>query len=489
MASSPITQVDEPRQSLSLADQLAGTPNTTIPPSASTNSIDPGPKPARPPKAAKRPSTASRRHEDHSEGTTLIDTPNGTQSEMKNEPESMGVPVATVDVQPGQPPVAPVVEAKKEENSGAAAPTAAPSGAAPARSPTVGSSSTPAPPKTASPTSPAPSTASPSTSTAPPPVSTSTPAAAKLAKSPSSAPKKKKKGGLASLFACFPCVSNAGHDDSPPNSGGLQKRPSTAARILEKEREKEKSATTSASSSPSAGGEKEAVNSEKQPLAPVDLSAALTPPPQEPLAAASPDTPAGPPPPTSGPTQSGIPLPLDETEGVTSGAVVPPGQQAASQIAAQEAAAAGLPAPHAPTKTKRKRSGKHPAPSGTEGIITSVPEPGAPRGGLIMSSSSDSSSDSEDEDATDEDEEEEDEEQALISRGGVGIPIGEDGLPHPLLPELSEDLKGRKCLVLDLDETLVHSSFKMVHQADYVVPVEIENQFHNVYVIKRPGVD
>lgn len=68
--------------------------------------------------------------------------------------------------------------------------------------------------------------------------------------------------------------------------------------------------------------------------------------------------------------------------------------------------------------------------------------------------------------------------------------------------------------MLDLDETLVHSSFKvstvpvfhlsllcvlinysfdillqMVHQADYVVPVEIENQFHNVYVIKRPGVD
>ena len=30
---------------------------------------------------------------------------------------------------------------------------------------------------------------------------------------------------------------------------------------------------------------------------------------------------------------------------------------------------------------------------------------------------------------------------------------------------------------------------QMVHQADYVVPVEIENQFHNVYVIKRPGVD
>lgn len=31
--------------------------------------------------------------------------------------------------------------------------------------------------------------------------------------------------------------------------------------------------------------------------------------------------------------------------------------------------------------------------------------------------------------------------------------------------------------------------FQMIHQADYVVPVEIENQYHNVYVIKRPGVD
>ena len=29
----------------------------------------------------------------------------------------------------------------------------------------------------------------------------------------------------------------------------------------------------------------------------------------------------------------------------------------------------------------------------------------------------------------------------------------------------------------------------MIHQPDYIVPVEIENQTHNVYVIKRPGVD
>ena len=30
---------------------------------------------------------------------------------------------------------------------------------------------------------------------------------------------------------------------------------------------------------------------------------------------------------------------------------------------------------------------------------------------------------------------------------------------------------------------------QLIPQADYVVPVEIEWQWHNVYVIKRPGVD
>ncbi|KAL9103610.1 MAG: hypothetical protein Q9163_001374 [Psora crenata] len=58
-----------------------------------------------------------------------------------------------------------------------------------------------------------------------------------------------------------------------------------------------------------------------------------------------------------------------------------------------------------------------------------------------------------------------------------------------LLPPLQPELQGRKCLVLDLDETLVHSSFKILHNADFTIPVEIEGQFHNVYVIKRPGVD
>lgn len=47
----------------------------------------------------------------------------------------------------------------------------------------------------------------------------------------------------------------------------------------------------------------------------------------------------------------------------------------------------------------------------------------------------------------------------------------------------------KKCLILDLDETLVHSSFKYLRTADFVIPVEIDNQVHHVYVIKRPGVD
>lgn len=58
-----------------------------------------------------------------------------------------------------------------------------------------------------------------------------------------------------------------------------------------------------------------------------------------------------------------------------------------------------------------------------------------------------------------------------------------------LLGPQPEHLKGRKCLILDLDETLVHSSFKYLRQADFVIPVDIDNQLHNVYVIKRPGVD
>jgi len=58
-----------------------------------------------------------------------------------------------------------------------------------------------------------------------------------------------------------------------------------------------------------------------------------------------------------------------------------------------------------------------------------------------------------------------------------------------LLPPIHPDDKGKKCLVLDLDETLVHSSFRSVPGADFVIPVQIEDVVHFVYVMKRPGVD
>ena len=79
------------------------------------------------------------------------------------------------------------------------------------------------------------------------------------------------------------------------------------------------------------------------------------------------------------------------------------------------------------------------------------------------------------------DEDYEDEEDRLIAQGGMGIPLDEvrtrqiravhkkdvvltqmqHGQPSPLLPVMDRVHVGRKCLVLDLDETLLHSSFKV----------------------------
>ncbi|UMM11713.1 hypothetical protein L5515_000858 [Caenorhabditis briggsae] len=59
----------------------------------------------------------------------------------------------------------------------------------------------------------------------------------------------------------------------------------------------------------------------------------------------------------------------------------------------------------------------------------------------------------------------------------------------PLLPPLLPHDSKKKCLVIDLDETLVHSSFKPVKNPDFVIPVEIDGVEHQVYVLKRPYVD
>lgn len=239
----------------------------------------------------------------------------------------------------------------------------------------------------------------------------------------------KKKGGLSGFFlACLPCGGSNAHDDRPPSRPATTSAPTSNPPAAMREKvdpvmnEKVQDSTTSTA------------KTTITPSGTTDLSAA-----EKDLAVA---------PATAAPSPSGVELPREETEGVTSGAVMAPGKDIAGT----------------PGKTRRRRSGKQP-----ESIITSVPEPGA------VQESSEEGSDESDE------EEEEDEEQNLIARGGVGIPIGEvssrvrrrrdrelicfpcaqDGLPHPLLDELAPDLKGRKCLVLDLDETLVHSSFKV----------------------------
>jgi Dullard-like phosphatase family protein len=58
---------------------------------------------------------------------------------------------------------------------------------------------------------------------------------------------------------------------------------------------------------------------------------------------------------------------------------------------------------------------------------------------------------------------------------------------RPLLPSATVSNAKKMCLVLDLDETLVHSSFKPVSGADLVVPVRLNGSVHPVHVMLRPG--
>lgn len=61
--------------------------------------------------------------------------------------------------------------------------------------------------------------------------------------------------------------------------------------------------------------------------------------------------------------------------------------------------------------------------------------------------------------------------------------------PNELLPPQVGDKKGKKCLILDLDETLVHSSFVPTEHYDIALNVDIEGTFRTIYVAKRPHVD
>ena len=54
---------------------------------------------------------------------------------------------------------------------------------------------------------------------------------------------------------------------------------------------------------------------------------------------------------------------------------------------------------------------------------------------------------------------------------------------------LPPKVSGKKTLVLDLDETLVHSQFMTFSTpSDVIIKIEIENEMHDIHVMVRPGV-
>lgn len=75
-----------------------------------------------------------------------------------------------------------------------------------------------------------------------------------------------------------------------------------------------------------------------------------------------------------------------------------------------------------------------------------------------------------------------------ISPTSAPVPPGQPGMSYVIGPQDKVD-GGKKTLVLDLDETLVHSSFQPVDNPDFVVPVDIEGKQVQVYVQKRPWLD
>jgi RNA polymerase II subunit A small phosphatase-like protein len=132
--------------------------------------------------------------------------------------------------------------------------------------------------------------------------------------------------------------------------------------------------------------------------------------------------------------RGGTHLPRDETADVLSGAVQAPGSE-------------GL----TPKKDKRRKS------SGEASSMAMSPDGNAAGDESHVSSASSTG----DEALEDSEDEYLDEDERIIAAGGMGIPIDENGIPRPLLAELTPSDGGRKCLVLDLDETLLHSSFKV----------------------------
>uniref|UniRef100_A0A4W4H4S5 protein-serine/threonine phosphatase n=1 Tax=Electrophorus electricus TaxID=8005 RepID=A0A4W4H4S5_ELEEL len=92
-------------------------------------------------------------------------------------------------------------------------------------------------------------------------------------------------------------------------------------------------------------------------------------------------------------------------------------------------------------------------------------------------------------DASEDSEASDDEESPEYCECEFCVPAAEQVPAKPLLPQIKSKDVGKICVVIDLDETLVHSSFKPVNNADFIIPVEIDGAVHQVYVLKRPHVD
>ena len=58
-----------------------------------------------------------------------------------------------------------------------------------------------------------------------------------------------------------------------------------------------------------------------------------------------------------------------------------------------------------------------------------------------------------------------------------------------MLPRQTDDKFGMKTLVLDLDETLVHSTFKKQKHSDIKQAIEIDGILQTIYVNIRPWAE
>ena len=62
-------------------------------------------------------------------------------------------------------------------------------------------------------------------------------------------------------------------------------------------------------------------------------------------------------------------------------------------------------------------------------------------------------------------------------------------IPH-LLPSKTSKFEGKKTLVLDLDETLIHANFEEFEKgSDIKISVRIDKNLYQIYALKRPGVE